>query len=149
MQTTDKQYVFAQRSRTVSVQVWAGTGRLCTYMYLIECAERATWNYFELTVLCIHWLNASYFKYMFWPSSVYQSTCEELVLLRYLFTLWFPTTVVIFNNIPHSRQFRLQFNPEVVQVSTELFSNEKMTSWFSLLFLVVKVLCIRHNHLKW
>ena len=125
--------MFAQRPQTVSVEVWAGTGRLSTCTYLIECAGRVTSAYFELTVLCIRWLNIFYLKYIFWPSSVFQSTCEELALLRYPFTLWFTTTVVIFNNIHHSRQLRIQFNPEVVQVSTKLFSNENMTRWFSLL----------------
>ena len=128
----NKQYVFAQKPHTVSVKVWAGAGRLSTYMYLIECAGRVTWAYFELTVLCIHWLNFSSLKYMFWPSSVFQSTCKDLVLLKWSFTLWFATTIVIFNNIHHSRLFRIHIDNEVVQVSTELFSNENMTSWFSL-----------------
>ena len=48
----------------------------------------------------------------------------------------------------HSWQFRIQFSPEVVQVSTELFNNEDMTSWSSLLSLVVKVPYLRHNHPK-
>ena len=48
----------------------------------------------------------------------------------YSFTLWFATTVAIFNNIHYSWQFRIQFNPEIVQVCNELFSNENMTSWF-------------------
>ena len=42
----------------------------------------------------------------------------------------FRTTVVIFNNIHHSRQFHIHFNPGNV-----FFRNENMTSWFSLFFL--------------
>ena len=44
------EYVFAQRPHTV---VWARTGGLSTHMYLIECAGRVTWAYFQRTVLCI------------------------------------------------------------------------------------------------
>ena len=117
-----------------------------------------TWAYFELIVFCILWIIFSYFKYMFWRLSIFQSTCEELALMRYSFTLLLATTVVIFHNIHHSQQFCIQFNLEDAQASTELFSNENMTSWFLvddwfswrvyfLLSLVVKVqyLC----HLKW
>ena len=79
----NKQYVFAQRPHTVNVEVWERTGRFSTYIYLIESVSRVIWAYFRLTVLCIHWLNISCLKYMFWSSRAFQSTCEELALLRY------------------------------------------------------------------
>ena len=105
--------------------------RKIEYTYVLDRMRgQSYWTYLDLTVLCIYWLNVSYFKYMFWPSSVFQSACQELVLLMYSFTLWFATTVAIFNNIHYSWQFRIQFNPEIVQVCNELFSNENMTSWF-------------------
>ena len=146
MQTTEQAVCVYTKT---SYRKWWSLGRnrkIEYYIYLIECADRVTWAYLELTVLGIYWLNeltvlgiywlkVTYFKYMFWPSRVFYSTCEKLALLSYSFTLWFATTVVIFNNNHHSWQFRIQFNTEVVQVSTELFGNGNMTGWFSLLSL--------------
>ena len=82
MQTTEQAVCVYTKT---SYRKWWSLGRnrkIEYYIYLIECADRVTWAYLELTVLGIYWLNeltvlgiywlnVSYFKYMFWPSRVF------------------------------------------------------------------------------
>ena len=81
--------MFAQTPHTVSVEVWAWTGRLSTYLYLMECCSAFTNSVFLISNTCFDlraFSNRLVKNLLFW------GTC-------FRFTLWFPTTVAIFNNI--------------------------------------------------